>query len=261
MSRSIVAFVDHEIGFRLLGKLFTPAVARHVSVAAVVTTQENGHAWWPGVAEMCADRSVPLFRYGDGFEMAFKLAKVDWYFLLSWKHIMPRGLLDRASCGTINLHYSLLPEYRGVYPVNWAIIDGRKETGVTYHLVDDNVDGGMPICQKRLPISLHDTARSLQLRLDDLAYALFDDVLQWIETGRCGIDSVPRGDGGKGCYKSRQNFEATTELDLQREYRALDLLNLMRGMSFLPDSRNLFFVDPETGRRVYVSVKLDAVED
>lgn len=260
MKSRIIAFVDHEIGWRLLEKIISTQGESEFALVAVVTTQENGQLWWPGVSELCAKGGIPLIRYSEPFSEILDYVDIDWYFLLSWKYIIPAFLLNRPVCGAINLHYSILPEYRGVYPVNWAIIDGKKTTGVTYHLVNEKIDRGIVIFQKEAPIKLSDTARSLQLRLDDLAFELFDEVINWaIYIGRTegvfGIES-----GSCGSYKSRSDFVETDEIDLNREYRAIDFFNLHRGKTFRPETKALYVIDPDSGKRIYVSVSLTEEE-
>ena len=257
MSLRIVVFVDHEIGYRLLQKLIIHHRNTSIHLVAAVTTTENGKYWWPGVESLCIDNSITLKRYKEPLVFLQEFQDIDWYFLLSWKHILPDTLIKLPKIGVINLHYSLLPEYRGVYPVNWAIIDGRKKTGVTYHLVNKKVDGGTIISQKSLQIHLSDTARSLQLRLDYLAFDLFDEVLMKIKTQHWKNDFyIKRPDIFQGSYKSRKDFLSMNQLDLDRNYNVRDLLNLLRGKTFFPESQNLYIIDTDTGKPIYISINL-----
>lgn len=259
MKNRIIAFVDHEIGCRLLEKILSIQGESEFLLVAVVTTQENGQLWWPGVSELCEKGGVPLIRYSEPFSKILDYIDIDWYFLLSWKFILPSVLLNRPVCGAINLHYSLLPEYRGVYPVNWAIIEGKKSTGVTYHLVNNKIDGGRIIFQQEAPIKLSDTARSLQLRLDDLAVELFDEVIKWA-INNVTKDSFNLENDSCGSYKSRQDFVETNEIDLNREYRAIDFFNLLRGKTFRDETKALYVIAPDSGKRIYVSISLTEKE-
>jgi methionyl-tRNA formyltransferase len=260
MSCRVIAFVDHEIGYRLLEKMISGQTVFDFELVAVVTTQDNGQMWWTGVAHLCHQSRIPLHRYHEPFNIIFDYSNVDWYFLLSWKHIIPSELIEHPKLGVINLHYSLLPEYRGVYPINWAIIEGREKTGVTYHLVSEKIDAGCTICQRATHIHLSDTARTLQLRLDDLAYELFDEMLELALRRNFRKSAFVAPSETRGSYRTRTDFIESNELDLNREYRAIDLLNLLRGKTFLPDSKNLYAIDPVTGNRIYISVSLDASE-
>lgn len=260
MNRRVIAFVDHEIGYRLLEKSILTQTIFGFELVAVVTTRDNGMMWWPDVSDLCQQNRIPLHRYHEPFNEILDYANIDWYFLISWKHIIPPTLINHPKLGAINLHYSLLPEYRGVYPVNWAIIEGKKNTGITYHLVNENIDDGQIVCQKETFISLSDTARSLQLRLDDLAFDLFDEMVDWAMQGSLQPNVFVRQNKAQASYKSRSDFIESNELDLSREYRAIDLINLLRGKTFMPDSKNLYVIDCDTGKRIYINVCLAAGE-
>ncbi len=255
--KRIIVFVDHEVGWRLLSKILSMQRNSVFDLVAVVTTQENGNSWWPGVSELCNKGSIPLFIYSEKLSEILCYKDIDWYFLLSWKHIMPSHLLRRPRHGAINLHYSLLPKYRGVYPVNWAIIDGQDKTGVTYHLVTEKIDGGNILFQKEVQIRISDTARTLQLRMDDIAVDMFNDVLEWatISENR-NSNLLDRKNNIVGTYKSRLDFFESNEIDLNREYRAIDLLNLLRGKTFRPETRSLYFIDPNSRKKIYVDINL-----
>ena len=256
MNRRVIAFVDHEIGYRLLEKIISAQTISGLELVAVVTTQDNGMMWWPDVSGLCQKNKIPLHRYHEPFNDTLDYVNIDWYFMISWKYIIPPVLINHPKLGAINLHYSLLPEYRGVYPVNWAIIEGKKNTGVTYHLVNEKIDDGQIVCQKEISISLGDTARSLQLRLDDLAYKLFDEMVDWSRHGGLQPDIFSKQTKTQASYKSRSDFIESNELDLNREYRAIDLINLLRGKTFMPDSKNLYVIDSATGKRIYINVCL-----
>lgn len=256
MKNRIILFVDHEIGLRLLKKIVSLNDDKGLNLVAVVTTHENGNKWWPGVEDFCRSKTINLIRYSEPFQEILVHENIDWYFLLSWKHIIPHALYKTPNKGTINLHYSLLPDYRGVNPINWAIIEGQKTTGVTFHLVNHMIDGGKVICSKEEPIRLSDTARSLQLRLDEAAFQLFDEVVSYIACEKYSTEMLESKNETDGSYKSRLEFTQLMSLDLYREYLAVDLLNLFRGMTFLPGSKNLYIIDPESGKRIYIEVSL-----
>jgi len=260
MAIRVIAFVDHEIGFRLLQKLILSASISEFELVAVVTTTENGQMWWPGVDGLCDGAGIPLYRYEEPFSETLDYENIDWYLLLSWKHIIPESLIKHPSKGVVNLHYSLLPEYRGVYPVNWAIIEGKAITGVSYHYVNNKIDSGEIILQKDTSISLSDTSRSLQLRLDDLAYELFDDLVDWIvgiNQQKKIVELKPFSNEGRHCYKSKKDFDSKREIDLNCYYKGSEFFNLLRGLTFLPDSKNAYVVDSATGKKIFISLKVE----
>ncbi len=256
MRTRLVVFVDHEIGYRLLKKIIAGRDHYAIDLVAVVTTKDNGKQWWPGVADVCAANKLDLFVYEEPFSATIQLKNIDWYFLLSWKYIIPSELIEHPIRGAINMHYSLLPQDRGVYPVNWAIIQGRVTTGVTFHRVVEKFDEGAILFQRPIRIALSDTARSLQLKMDDVAFELFDEVLEWT-TRDTQIDPMVSSKDVTPTSNLRKKFDALRELDLDKTCTVRETINLLRGMSFFASSRNIYVVDPETGKRVYFTISTE----
>ncbi len=85
----------------------------------------------------------------------------DIIVVAAFGQLLPQAMLDIPPCGTVNLHPSLLPKYRGAAPIQWTLINGETETGVTVMLVDAGEDTGDIICQERIDIGLKDTAVTL----------------------------------------------------------------------------------------------------
>ncbi len=256
----VIAFVDHEIGYRLLQKMLSRELRSKITLMAVVTTKENGTRWWPGIADLARKHALPLLRYPATNSRLRNYGKADYFLLLSWKYVIPEELIAVPRLGVINLHYSLLPKYRGLYPVNWAIINGEAETGISYHWVNSEIDAGPVACQARLRIRAEDTARTLQLRLDDLACATFVVLVDRLHK-MAGASRVRTNKATtRGAYFSGEKFARSNEIDLRKKYAARDWINLLRGKSFLPHGENAYFVDPATKRRIYVSLVLRAAD-
>ncbi len=254
----IVPFVDHEIGYRLLQKLVTHSDASRFEIPVVVTTRENGKAWWPGVREICMKANIPLLVYEAPFSVDRLIRQADWFLLLSWKHIIPIDLISLPKQGVLNLHYSLLPSYRGVYPVNWAIINGERRTGFTYHFVNEEIDDGEIFMQVEVPVHLSDTARTLQSRLDDIVCHHFDELIERLLTYDLGsrLRDTQKKKGARDDYYSREKFEKTCLIDLNKSYQGVEFFNLLRGLAFFEDSKNAYVIDDESGQKIYISLNL-----
>ncbi len=106
----------------------------------------------------------------------------DLYIVAAFGQILPQAVLDQPRYGTLNIHASLLPRYRGVSPIAEAILHGDTETGVTIMLIDAGVDTG-PILHKRtIPIAEQDTTGSLTIKLAELgAIALLEALPLWVQ--------------------------------------------------------------------------------
>lgn len=106
----------------------------------------------------------------------------DLYMVAAFGQILPQAVLDLPRYGTLNIHASLLPKYRGVSPISEAILQGDKETGVTIMLVDAGVDTGPMLLKRRVPIAADETTGSLTARLAEVgAEALLEVLPLWIE--------------------------------------------------------------------------------
>lgn len=108
----------------------------------------------------------------------------DVLLSLHFRSLIPAEILDLAALGSVNLHPSLLPDYRGTNSVAWAIIKGEKETGFTFHRMDEKFDTGRILLQEKIEIAADDTAFSLfhrqivrsMRRLEDVIGMLIDRV-------------------------------------------------------------------------------------
>jgi methionyl-tRNA formyltransferase len=98
--------------------------------------------------------------------------------------ILPKEFFSIPPLGTINVHASLLPKYRGAAPINWAIINGEKETGVTTFFIDEKVDAGNIILQKKIEIGQDETAGELHDKLAKLGAEALLETVKIIQTGK-----------------------------------------------------------------------------
>lgn len=258
MKKQIIPFVDHEIGYRLLQKLVACTAALDLEIPAVITTRDNANSWWPGVEEICLKENLPLYIYETFIAEDFAEFQPDWILLLSWKHLIPTHLIKIPKNGALNLHYSLLPEFRGVYPVNWSIIKGNETAGFTYHFVNEKIDDGEPFMQAEVPVRLSDTARTLQLRIDDAVCDNFNEFIERLLHPKKSENIASRrsNSGIANQYYSKRKFGEACALDLNANYRGIDFLNLLRGLTFFPDSKNAYFYDKTSGKKIYISIDL-----
>ncbi len=102
----------------------------------------------------------------------------------AYGQILPRTVIDIPSLGTINVHASLLPLYRGAAPISRAIAEGQRETGVTTMVVEESVDAGPVLLSRRLEIGPEETAAALEPRLARLGAALLLDTVTGLAEGR-----------------------------------------------------------------------------
>lgn len=99
--------------------------------------------------------------------------------------MLPQAVWGMPPLGTFNVHASLLPDYRGAAPIQWAIANGDRETGVTTFLLNDRIDEGEILLQASLPIAPNETISSLYARLMDAGAALATQTVTGLQTGNC----------------------------------------------------------------------------
>src|SRR5436305_15270287 len=106
----------------------------------------------------------------------------DLFIVAAFGQILPRAVLDLPRFGTLNIHASLLPKYRGVSPISAAILQGDTKTGVTIMLIDAGVDTGPILLQRAIPIAEDDTTGSLTSKLAVLgARTLVEALPLWVQ--------------------------------------------------------------------------------
>src|SRR2546425_450233 len=117
----------------------------------------------------------------------------DACVVAAYGKILPEWMLAIPRLGCINVHASLLPKYRGAAPINWAIANGERETGITIMQMDVGMDTGPILSQRPTPIFEDETAPELSTRLARLGAEILSETLQRIERGE--IKPTPQDDG------------------------------------------------------------------
>ena len=143
--------------------------------------------------------------------------------------MLPKVAWEMPALGTFNLHASLLPNYRGAAPINWAIINGETKTGVTTFFIDDKIDTGAMILSAETPINETENAGQLHDRLMDLGSKTVIDTLEMIEKGN--VSTIIQKDTAdiKTAYKLNKE---NCKIDWTKS--ALEINNLIRGLSPYP---------------------------
>jgi methionyl-tRNA formyltransferase len=158
MTQRAVVFAYHNVGVRCLKVL----LAGGVDVALVVTHQDSAqeNIWFESVISVCEAEGIPYITPPDAKspELLAQVtaAKPDLMFSFYYRHMLPASLL--AVAPAYNMHGSLLPQYRGRAPTNWAVLHGATETGATLHEMTVKPDAGAIVDQTAVPILPDDTA-------------------------------------------------------------------------------------------------------
>jgi UDP-4-amino-4-deoxy-L-arabinose formyltransferase/UDP-glucuronic acid dehydrogenase (UDP-4-keto-hexauronic acid decarboxylating) len=178
------------LAYHNIGCIGIEALLRHgFEVSAVFTHLDDPReaVWFDSVAELAASRDIPVFAPHDinhsKWVGQIRESRPDIIFSFYYRHMVRPPILEIPPAGCLNLHGSLLPKYRGRCPINWALVNGEKETGVTLHYMTPRPDDGDIVCQKKIDISDSDTALSLHEKAARTSAAMLDEILPQIKDG------------------------------------------------------------------------------
>ena len=167
-------------------------------------------------------------------------------------HILRRPLLSLFPLGAVNLHPSLLPKCRGAHPNVWPILE-NSETGVTLHQIDEGVDTGDILVQRRVKIHSTDTGGSLYRRLAEESIALFQEAWPKLIKGELIGEAQ---DHSRATVHRITDLQTTDEIHLDSATTGRELINRLRARTFPPHS-GCWFRDGH-GRKIMIRVELEA---
>lgn len=177
------------------------------------------------VSTWCAENKIPVSKPSNEQELLaiFNQNNIDLLITVAYGHILKVELLSKPRFGAINLHYSLLPKYRGAAPVQHAILNGDKKTGVTVFKLDAGMDSGPIYVQQEIEINSSETTPQLISRLNIIGVDLIEKTLKMISEGvqpeaqpEANITFAPKFSKSDG----EVNWQSTSE-KIFNQYRAL----------------------------------------
>jgi len=223
----------------------TPAFAAYIleylvkageNIVAVVTTPEKqqgrGLKTRPMVMQEAAQKlGIPVLApeklRDEKFLSGLRTFNADCFCVVAYK-ILPREVFTIPKFGTFNIHTSLLPKYRGAAPMNWAIINGEKETGVTTFLLNEKVDTGNILLQAAVPVGENATVGDLHDTLMHIGAKLASDTIKGLASGTL----VPRPQSNEEATPAPKIFPDDCILDFSQT--AEQVHNKIRGLSPYP---------------------------
>lgn len=207
-----------------------------LDVTSVVTTEDKprgrGHKMTPPEVYLCAQELgiqniyQPQNLKKENFEDILKKENPDLIAVVAYGKLLPKYVIDYPKYGCINVHGSLLPAYRGAAPMQWALIDGLSETGVTTMFMDTGLDTGDMLLSSKIKLTQEDNFGTVH---DRLASEGADLLVKTI----ANIDSIPRIPQGETTthYASMITKEMTV-IDWNKS--ATEISNLIRGLTPFP---------------------------
>lgn len=207
------------------------------NVVGVVTMPDKPagrgqHVQESPVKKYALQEDIPLLQpeklRDEDFLVQLKMWQADIQVVVAFR-MLPEVVWNMPRLGTFNLHASLLPQYRGAAPINWAIINGEKETGVTTFFLKHEIDTGNIILQRSTPISEQDNVRTLYDRLMHMGAELVVETMERITMG--DVSTMPQDDS-VATNPAPKIFKDDCKINWDKP--AIELHNFVRGLSPYP---------------------------
>jgi methionyl-tRNA formyltransferase len=209
-----VLLAYHDIGAVCLEEV----LATGDEIALVITHEDpvGEDIWFRSVRELAERHGIPVIAPADVnapdvVERVVTL-KPDFLFSAMFRQMLKSPLLGAPGRGALNLHPSLLPKFRGRAPINWVLVEGETETGVTLHYMVEKADRGDIVAQRRIPIGADDTALTLHRKAAESSRLLMREAYPLLAAG--GADRIAQ-DSSLASYYGRRTA-ADGEIDWNR---------------------------------------------
>ncbi|WP_312310381.1 bifunctional UDP-4-amino-4-deoxy-L-arabinose formyltransferase/UDP-glucuronic acid oxidase ArnA [Atlantibacter sp.] len=222
-----IVFAYHDMGCAGINALLKAGF----DICAIFThaDQASENHFFGSVARLAAEQGIPVFAPDDvnhalWVERIQKMAP-DMIFSFYYRNLLSEKILATARLGAYNLHGSLLPKYRGRAPLNWVLVNGERETGVTLHRMVERADAGDILAQERIAIAEDDDAMSLHHKLVACATTLLASCLPTMKRGL--IDGVKQDESCASVMRGRTPEDGRIEWSLP----AKNINNLVRAVT------------------------------
>ena len=215
------------------------------------------------VKEFAMEKNLKIFqpekvKNNEEFINELKVLKPDVICVVAYGKILPKEILDIPPYGCINVHASLLPKYRGAAPVQWAVLNGDKTTGVTTMYMDIGMDTGDMILKQEVEIGEDETTGELWDRLKEIGGKLLVETLKQIEKG-----TAPREKQGENFTVAPMLSKDMAKIDWNKK-TAIEIKNLVRGLNpimgaytFLKDKKIKFWKVAVAGKNEIYAENMD----
>lgn len=223
----IFLFLGSRRGYAVLKKL----IAAKAHIAGILCLIEDAHEeqFHPRVSEIAKEHAIPIFYTSDvkpsEYARVLQQIQPDIAFAIGWRYLIVKEAYNIPPKGTLIIHDSLLPTYRGFAPMNWAIINGESKTGVTLFHIAEGVDCGPIVDQLATDITLQDTAKTV----DEKIITLYEEII---------VNNLPKLAAGKipGVVQdeSRATFtckRTPEDGEINWQASAWQIYNLIRGLT------------------------------
>lgn len=216
-------------------------VENHYNVVGVITAPDKPAGRGrqlsePAVKKYAAAKNLPILQpeklKNPEFLAELDSLNADLQVVVAFR-MLPEAVWSKPPLGTFNLHASLLPQYRGAAPLNWAIINGETESGVTTFLLSHEIDTGQIIFQEKVSIDENETVGDLHDRLMEIGASLVLKTVDALAEGRVQpVDQSQLSVGNENLKPAPKIFKDDCRIDWTRDSESVR--NLIRGLSPYP---------------------------
>jgi methionyl-tRNA formyltransferase len=221
-----ILFIGYKIGYIAL----TLLLEKQSKIEMIVIDREHPHEhekYDTKITNIAINNNIP-FIYSNNKSLDTKLKKINCNYMLifGYRKLISDHIYQQPKNACIACHFSLLPKYRGFSPINWAIINGESQSGLTFFHLSDDIDNGDIVTQKKFEILLEDDVAKVY----EKAYAIF------LKTLDSEIDNL-NNNWIKRVKQNNKNASyccsrAPEDGLINWKYPALDIYNLIRGISY-----------------------------
>ena len=209
----------YNAGYNILGVVTNPDKPKGRGMKMIVSP----------VKQFAIENNIPIYqpikiRNNEEFIKEIKELNPDIICVVAYGKILPKEILDIPKYGCINVHGSLLPKYRGAAPIQWAIINGEKTTGITTMYMDIGMDTGDMILKEEVEIGEDETTGELWERLSKIGGTLLVKTINLIEKGK-----APREKQGENYTVAPMLSKEMAQIDWNKK-SSKDIKNLVRGL-------------------------------
>ncbi|WP_394866593.1 methionyl-tRNA formyltransferase [Paraclostridium bifermentans] len=221
---NILFMGGHELGAKTLEHL----INNNVNVVGVVVSK-NDNDWYRGVDEVADKFNLNLYEEKNindqNFLNKIKSLNLDLIVCVNFDQILKKDIINLPTIGCINTHASLLPKYRGRAPLNWAMINGEKYSGVTVHFIDEGIDTGDIILQEKIKIDEDDYICDLLNKVKNTYPKIVLNAIQSLENNNINLI---KPDLSKGFYVNKRNKD-DGKIDFSKPSK--DIMNFIKAIS------------------------------
>ena len=216
------------LGSHELGRITLEALVETENKIAAVVTPAIDDEWYSGVEEVAGKYNLSCYQTENinqkRFVNLFRKEDIDLIVSVNFNQILKKEIIEVPQRGCINVHASLLPKYRGRAPLNWAIINGEDKTGVTVHFIDEDIDTGDIILQRKIPINHDDYISDIMTQVKEIYPEIVLDAIDKIKNDAV----VPESQKREGFYCPKRSPEDGL-IDWSKD--SADIYNLIRAVS------------------------------